>query len=217
MKNKGFTLIELLVVISIISLLSTVVVQQLNSARSKAKIAKFTSEILQFQKAIQLYASDHNGDYPLSDSNDYLANDGYDWAADSNVGLISSLNTYLSPYIKLSNSMFDVSGVVQSSMSISISCIAPGCVSVSMPVPVITSIYYIVGENSEKIFEWWTGDIKQSPDDGLYCGDVMINKYLILIYTDSFGNQFDLGLSLPKVKYIYNGQSYQEISYCVGE
>ncbi len=36
MKNKGFTLIELLVVIAIISLLSSIVVASLNTARSKA-------------------------------------------------------------------------------------------------------------------------------------------------------------------------------------
>lgn len=217
MKNRGFTLIELLVVISIVSLLSTIVVQQLNSARNKAKISKFTSEILQFQKAIQLYASDHNGNYPLSDSSNYIANGGYDWAADSNVGLISSLNSYLSPYIKLSNNMFDVSGVIQSSVSISMTCLAPGCTPFLMTVPVVTSIYYIVGENSEKIFEWWTGDVKQSPTDGVYCGDIIVNKYIILIYTDGGGFQFDLGLSLPRLNYVYNGQPYQEQAYCVGE
>jgi prepilin-type N-terminal cleavage/methylation domain-containing protein len=40
MKNqKGFTLVELLVVIAIIGILSSVAVVNLNSARSKAKIA----------------------------------------------------------------------------------------------------------------------------------------------------------------------------------
>jgi len=38
-KNKGFTLIELLVVISIISLLSTIVMSNLNDSREKARIA----------------------------------------------------------------------------------------------------------------------------------------------------------------------------------
>ena len=39
MKTKGFTLIELLVVISIISLMSSVVIASLNSARDKGRIA----------------------------------------------------------------------------------------------------------------------------------------------------------------------------------
>ena len=48
---KGFTLIELMVVISVISLLSSVVLTSLNSARLKARYAKSRVELDQFIKA----------------------------------------------------------------------------------------------------------------------------------------------------------------------
>ena len=62
-KQKGFTLIELLVVISIISLLSSVVLSSLNSARAKARDARRVSDIHQIGLAIQLYI-DTNGNCP---------------------------------------------------------------------------------------------------------------------------------------------------------
>lgn len=53
--SAGFTLIELLVVIAIISLLSSVVMSSLNSARSKARDAQRVSDVKQFQLALGLY------------------------------------------------------------------------------------------------------------------------------------------------------------------
>jgi len=47
-RKKGFTLIELLVVISVISLLSSVILASLRSARDKARTAKAQMEIDQF-------------------------------------------------------------------------------------------------------------------------------------------------------------------------
>ncbi|HEU5114783.1 MAG TPA: prepilin-type N-terminal cleavage/methylation domain-containing protein [Candidatus Paceibacterota bacterium] len=63
MKLRGFTLIELLVVISIISLLSSVVMSSLNSARSKARDARRLSDLRQILNAATLYYQD-NGTYP---------------------------------------------------------------------------------------------------------------------------------------------------------
>lgn len=62
-KKGGFTLIELLVVISIISLLSTIAGQQLNSARQKAKNAKILSQAEELEKAVRAYEIDKGKEF----------------------------------------------------------------------------------------------------------------------------------------------------------
>lgn len=62
-KNKGFTLIELLVVVAIISLLSSIVMASLSSARSKSRDARRKSDLHQVQNALALYYNT-NGLYP---------------------------------------------------------------------------------------------------------------------------------------------------------
>jgi len=63
--KKGFTLIELLVVVSIISLLSSIVLMNLNGARAKARDAVRKSDMLQIKTALDLYYNDY-GSYPFS-------------------------------------------------------------------------------------------------------------------------------------------------------
>lgn len=65
--ERGFTLIELLVVISIISLLSSVVMSSLESARKKARDARRMADMRQLRTALELYY-DANGVYPLGGS-----------------------------------------------------------------------------------------------------------------------------------------------------
>ena len=68
MKNssaiKGFTLIELLVVISIISLLASVILSSVNTAQAKGRDGKRTIDLVQFRNALELYGSNHSGQYP---------------------------------------------------------------------------------------------------------------------------------------------------------
>lgn len=70
-KNRAFTLIELMVVVSIISVLASVVLAALSSARNKANDSKKIQTIRQVDTAIALYASNvghaplnHNGSLP---------------------------------------------------------------------------------------------------------------------------------------------------------
>jgi len=66
--NKGFTLIELLVVISIIGLLASIVLVNVNSARKKAQSAAFAAQMDQLKIAFELYNT-NNGHYPYEDKN----------------------------------------------------------------------------------------------------------------------------------------------------
>lgn len=70
---EGFTLIELLVVISIISLLSSVVMVNVRSARIKAIDSKYVQELGQLRNAIALYKL-QNGVAPLEGQATYLGN-----------------------------------------------------------------------------------------------------------------------------------------------
>lgn len=64
----GFTLIELLVVISIIGILATIVIVNLNSTRGRARDAVRKSDMRQMVVALRLYFNDEGG-YPCSDPN----------------------------------------------------------------------------------------------------------------------------------------------------
>lgn len=75
-KKSGFTLIELLVVIAIISLLSSVVLASLTSARVKTRDTKRAAEVTQIRNAILAYQF-QNGKFPTTTYVDPLSNDGW--------------------------------------------------------------------------------------------------------------------------------------------
>ncbi|OGM09005.1 hypothetical protein A2W13_00615 [Candidatus Woesebacteria bacterium RBG_16_36_11] len=63
--NKGFTLIELLVVISIIAILATLLIANINSARARARDAQRKADLRNIQTALRLYYNDY-AVYPAS-------------------------------------------------------------------------------------------------------------------------------------------------------
>lgn len=73
MKNKftkisGFTLIELLVVVSLIGVLATLVLANLNAARKRGRDAQRKSDLRNIQTALRLYYNDY-GSYPAGTGN----------------------------------------------------------------------------------------------------------------------------------------------------
>jgi prepilin-type N-terminal cleavage/methylation domain-containing protein len=92
--NKGFTLIELLVVIAIIGILSAVVFAALGPARAKSRDARRMEDLVQIRNALQLYAADHNGKFPIIESGDYI-----DSTTDSSTEWQTLLAVALKPYI----------------------------------------------------------------------------------------------------------------------
>jgi prepilin-type N-terminal cleavage/methylation domain-containing protein len=109
-KKRGFTLIELLVVISIISLLSTIVLASLNTAREKAKDSATLQNIKQLKLAMELYNND-NGFYPGQDGSltscygEYCA-----YSLDSFSDIENALSPYLSNIKFINNSFVDIGG-----------------------------------------------------------------------------------------------------------
>lgn len=65
--KKGFTLIELLVVISLIGILSTLILANLNSARERSRDAQRKADLRNIQTALRLYYNDMGG-FPASNS-----------------------------------------------------------------------------------------------------------------------------------------------------
>jgi len=80
-QNKGFTLVELLVVVSLIGVLATLVLANLNSGRQRVRDAQRKSDVRNIQTALRLYYNDNAG-YPGSSSGKIVGCDGTcEWGA----------------------------------------------------------------------------------------------------------------------------------------
>ena len=64
-RTKGFTLIELLVVVSLIGVLATLVLANLNAARQRGRDAQRKSDLRNIQTALRLYYNDFDN-YPAN-------------------------------------------------------------------------------------------------------------------------------------------------------
>lgn len=62
--DTGFTIIELVVVIAIIAVLSGIILFNVNQYYAKSRNTKRVADLSNIKKALEMYAADHNGQYP---------------------------------------------------------------------------------------------------------------------------------------------------------
>lgn len=94
-RARGFTLIELLVVIAIISLLSSIVLASLSSARAQARDARRVADLNQLRTALELYYADYDK-YPDNTDNGDV---GCWWNWDAGSALNGSNDSFLQPLV----------------------------------------------------------------------------------------------------------------------
>lgn len=108
--KRGFTLIELLVVISLIGVLATLVIANMNSARERARDAQRKSDLRNIQTALRLYYNDMSV-YPQGSSGSIVACNGTcTWGG----AWINSSVTYMNilPNDPLTGQTYTYTGVV---------------------------------------------------------------------------------------------------------
>lgn len=63
--KRGFTLIELLIVVAIVAVMAAFAVIRFSGGQTSARDTRRTSDIHQYQNAIEIYANANNGLYPV--------------------------------------------------------------------------------------------------------------------------------------------------------
>jgi prepilin-type N-terminal cleavage/methylation domain-containing protein len=97
-RRAGFTLTELLVVLAIISLMSTIVLVNVNLARNKGKNARAVAEVSQYLTGLAL-ARERDGAYPSSSSLSCLGGSSAScrWGGASSFGHNTTVTNALTP------------------------------------------------------------------------------------------------------------------------
>lgn len=85
---RGFSLVELVIVIVIIGVIAAIAIPRVSRGARGAGESSLSSNLSVLRNAIELYASEHNGDYPGAKS------DGGTGAANSEAAFVGQLTKY---------------------------------------------------------------------------------------------------------------------------
>jgi prepilin-type N-terminal cleavage/methylation domain-containing protein/prepilin-type processing-associated H-X9-DG protein len=98
--RRGFTLIELLVVIAIIAILAAILFPVFAQAREAARKSSCQSNLRQLGFALNMYAQDYEGGYPLHYTAAPSYTSGCYWFGCVNSGVLDKNQGLLYPYLK---------------------------------------------------------------------------------------------------------------------
>lgn len=167
--KRGFTLIELLVVIAIITLLASIVLAAVNTAKAKARDARRAMDINQIKLALELYA-DRFGNLPASDNYPGIGNDCADWG-DIDMSSQSCFMSFLAsssimakvPVDPINNNTAGSQCVVEDGYSYGYYCYIPN--EPSNP---------IMGSNTAVI--WWLSEVTKTCNKSTYVSPAPCDK-----------------------------------------
>ncbi len=96
-QQHGFTIVEVIVVVVVIAILATIVIVAYKGSQAKSRDARRKSDIAIITGYLELYASEHQGLYPVS-SGSTTINNSWSTTADASWAI---LETALAPYGKI--------------------------------------------------------------------------------------------------------------------
>jgi prepilin-type N-terminal cleavage/methylation domain-containing protein len=197
-QTQGFTLVDLLITIAIMSMLSSLVLASLNTAREKALNAVRANDLQQIHTALELYYTEH-GYYPRQEGNPANDPDG-----DPGNGIEFEPSWFSDNFDNNGSN-----GVVGDDFTEALSDLVTDQYLPYIP----NDPFYENDNNREYVYATDASVVGPDENDYFACGDKRITKYALLILnTDSQVS------NMGAFKHVVNGvPTTAPNQYCIGE